>query len=306
MQAAVIRRLGAIADVPVEPVTEAQPGPGQVLVRIEAASVNPLDVKMIAGYMEQVFPVALPYVPGTDFAGVVVAVGPQVDAPKVGDRVAGRKDPVAGGAFARSTAAGAGTLVVIPDGMTFEQAAALPTAFGTAQQALFALGALQPDQRVLIHAGAGGVGSFAVQLAKLAGAHVTATASAGNLGLLKELGADTVLDYRADDFTRLSGYDLVLDTVGGDTTARSWQVLHAGGTLVTLVDFSIAPRDGRHGAAVFFKDATEALRQAVALFAKGQLQIVIDSAYPLAQIGAALGKVAAGHARGKVVVRMAG
>ncbi|KAK1572527.1 hypothetical protein Q3G72_034133 [Acer saccharum] len=305
MQVMKIRQYGADAGLAPQAVTLAQPAPGEALVRIEAAGVNPLDVKMIAGQLQQVFPAALPYAPGTDFGGVVAAVGSAVPGLKVGDRVVGRNAPGVGGAFAEYTLTRADALVVLPDAMGFEQAAALPSGFGTAFQALFDIGRLCAGQRVLIHAGAGGVGAFAIQLAKRAGARVAATASAANLDLLRELGADEAIDYRADDFTRLSGFDLVLDTVGGDTLARSWQVLAPGGTIATLIDFAIAPRDGRNGVFVFFADAAPGLREAVAMFEAGALQIVIDSLYPLDQAGAALNKVAAGHARGKVIVRTA-
>lgn len=305
MQAAMIHRFAQDADVRLAPIAAPLPGAGEVVVRIEAAGVNPLDVKMISGYMEQVFPAELPYIPGTDFSGVVTATGPRATNVKVGDRVVGRKDPGRGGAFADATLARADALVVIPDEMSAEQAAALPTGFGTARQALFDVARLQAGQRVLIHAGAGGVGSFAVQLARQAGAHVTATASARNLGLLEELGADEAIDYRSTDFTRLPPFDVILDTVGGDTTARSWEVLCEGGTLATLIDFAIAPREGRHAAFVFFSDATSALREAVGLFRAGKLDIVIDALHPLGEARAALDQVAAGHVRGKVVLRTA-
>jgi NADPH:quinone reductase-like Zn-dependent oxidoreductase len=305
MQAATIHHLGPDAIVQFEPIAPPVPAVDEVVVCIEAAGVNPLDIKIMAGYMAQVIPVELPYIPGTDYSGVVTATGPLVTAVKAGDRVVGRSNPATGGAFAHTILARADALVVIPDEMSFEQAAALPTAFGTARQALFDVGHLKAGQRVLIHAGAGGVGSFAIQLARQAGAHVSATASAGNLGILKELGANEAIDYRADDFTRLQEFDVMLDTIGGDTTERSWGVLREGGTLATLIDFAIAPRDGRHGAFVFFAQATEALREAVALFRAGKLDIIIDSLYPFERASAALGKVASGHARGKVVIRTA-
>lgn len=303
MQAAMIQRFGPHAAVAIGQAALPVPGAQEVVVRIEAAAVNPLDVKIVAGHMGQVFPAELPYTPGCDFSGVVTAAGPLAGSVKVGDRVAGRSDPVRGGAFAQAIVMDADALVAIPSAMSFEQAAALPSAFGSAHHALFDIAALRAGQRVLIHAGAGGVGSFAIQLASQAGAHVSATASAANLGLLRELGADDAIDYRADDFTRLPAFDVILDTVGGATLERSWQVLRQGGILASLVDFTIAPRDGRRGTSVFFSEATAALKQAVALFGAGKLEIVIDSLYALDKTGAALAKVAAGHARGKVVIR---
>ena len=177
--------------------------------------------------MKEVFLVQFPYVPGTDFSGVVEAVGAQVNNLTAGDRVVGRSAPERGGAFARGVTIPAADLCVIPANMSLDQAAALPTAFGTARQALFETGQLQYGQRVLVHAGAGGIGSFAIQLACRAGAHVVATTSAANLELVRSLGAHEVIDYRSQSFAHLSGIDLVLDTVGGETLAKSWSVLRS-------------------------------------------------------------------------------
>ncbi len=278
--------------------------PSEVTVRVEAAGVNPLDLKVVAGYMQQVFPVDLPYVPGTDFSGVIDSVGAQVTSVKPGDRVVGRTAPSAGGAFAQTLVISADEVCLVPAEMSAEQAAALPTAFGTAQQALFNVGQLERGQRVLIHAAAGGVGSMAVQLAHQAGAYVVATASGKNVDLVKSLGADEVIDYRTQDFAKTRDFDLVLDTVGGDTLTKSWSVLRAGGRVATLVEFSIKPTNGHAGEFVFFASATPFLPQATRLFKMGQLQIITDSIFPLDEARSALEKLATGHARGKVLIRM--
>ncbi len=280
------------------------PGAAEVSVRVETASVNPLDVKILAGYLQQVFPIEFPYVPGTDFSGVIDAVGAEVTQFKPGDRVFGRTSPNAGGAFAQRLVVSAEDVCLMPSAMSAEQAAALPTAFGTAQQALFDVGRLQRGQRVLIHAAAGGVGSMAVQLAHHAGAHVVATASGKNVDLVKSLGADEVIDYRQQDFAALRDIDLVLDTVGQDTLARSWGVLRAGGRIATLVDFSIRSTATHVGESVFFASATPFLAQAVQMFQQGQLQVITDAIFPLDEARSALEKVATGHARGKVLIRM--
>lgn len=280
-----------------------KPGAEEVLVRVEAASVNPLDLKIIAGYMQPVFPIELPYVPGTDFSGIVSSIGEQVTHLKPGDRVFGRSSPTAGGAFAQQLMIVASELCLIPASMSFEQAAALPTSFGTARQALFEVGQLEPRQRVLIHAAAGGVGSIAVQLASLAGAYVIATTSARNTELVKSLGADEVIDYRTQDFTSLRDIDLVLDTVGGPTLERSWSVLGTDGRIATLVEFDIESREGHAGEAVFFASATPYLQEAVQHFSAGKLQVVTDSIFVLDETRAALEKVATGHACGKVIIR---
>ena len=277
--------------------------PDEVTVRIEAAGANPLDLKIVAGYMQQVFPVAFPYVPGCDFSGVIEGIGAQVTHLQPGDRVFGRSAPSAGGAFAQQLVIDAGELCAIPAGMSFEQAASLPTTFGTARQALFDSGRLQRGQRVLIHAAAGGVGSMAVQQAHLAGAYVIATASAGNIERVKSLGADEVIDYRTQDFTQMRHIDLVLDPIGGETLEKSWPVLREGGRIATLVEFGIESRNGRIGEAVFFASATPSLPEAVSQFQAGQLQIVIDSIFPLEDTRSALEKLATGHARGKVLIR---
>jgi NADPH:quinone reductase-like Zn-dependent oxidoreductase len=301
-----IHQFGNPRQALLEDVPAAQPGQGQVSLRIEAAGVNPLDLKMLAGHMQQVFPVSLPYALGTDLAGVVQQVGPDVHQFKPGDRVVGRLEPSAGGAFSQAAVIPAEALSLMPADMSFEQAAALPTAAGTAWLALFGAGKLQAGQRVLIHAGAGGVGSFAVQFARQAGAHVIATASARNLGLANELGAHEVIDYQREDFAGLlRGVDLVFDTVGGDTLERSWQVLAPQGAVVSIADFAVKPRGAQQGSFVFFRNDTAALAKILQAFKAGQLQIVLDTLYPLEDARFALEQVAAGHARGKVIVRAA-
>lgn len=278
--------------------------PNEAAISVEVAAVNPLDLKIIAGHMQQVFPVEFPYVPGTDFSGVVDAVGAEVTNLRPGDRVFGRTAPSAGGAFGRKLVIAAEDLCVIPPEMSFEQAAALPTAFGTARQALFDVGHLQPRQRVLIHAGAGGVGSMAIQQAHHAGAHVIATVSARNIELVKSLGADEVIDYRTEDFTQVHDIDLVLDTIGGETLKKSWSVLRAGGRIASLVDFDIKSRGGQVGDFVFLASATAYLPEAIRQFQAGHLQVITDSIFPLDEVRSGLEKLATGHASGKIVVRL--
>lgn len=303
MKTALIQSFGGPDVVTLGEATLKELQPDEAAVRVEVASANPLDLKIIAGYMQQVFPVELPYVPGTDFSGVVEAVGAEVTALKAGDRVVGRTAPSAGGAFARNVVVAGADLCVIPAEMSFEQAAALPTAFGTGWQGLFNVGQLKRGQRVLIHAAAGGVGSMAVQQAHHAGAYVLATASAGNIELVKSLGADEVIDYRTQDFAQAHDIDLVLDTLGGETLEKSWSVLRAGGRIASLVEFGIESRGSRSGEFVFFAGATPFLPDAMRLFQAGQLQIITDSIFSLDDTRSALEKLATGHARGKVLIR---
>ena len=302
MKIAHIHKFGGPDNVVIDIADAPSPGPQHVSVRVEAASVNPVDVKMIAGYMQHIFPVEFPYAPGTDFSGVVQNVGTEVSYLKAGDRVFRRCPPTEGGVFGQQVTVAASDVCAMPDSMSFEQAAALPTAFGTARQALFDVGHLKAGERVLIHAGVGGIGSFAIQLARRAGAHVIATASVANLELIRGLGAHEAIDYRAQGFSHLSGIDLVIDAIGGATLEQSWSTLGPKGRIATLVEFGIKPRNGHHGEFLFFKHPGAALPEAVSLFGD-QLQIVIDSTFALDETRLALEKVATGHARGKVLVR---
>jgi len=304
MKAALIKTFGGPDVVSIGEAQAHDPQPGEVVVRVEVAGVNPLDVKIIAGYLRQVFPVDFPYVPGTDFAGVVEEVGAQVAHLRRGDRVFGRRAPNWGGAFAQRVVIAAADLCVIPPDMSFEQAAAIPTTFGTARQALFEAGRLKRGQRVLIHAAAGGVGRMAIQQAHLAGAYVIGTASGENVALVKRLGADEVIDYSTQDFAFLRDIDLVLDSLGGVTLDKSWSVLRPGGRIASLVAFDIQGRNGMIGESVFFASATPHLPDAVKQFQDGQLQIVTDSIFALEEARAGLERVATGHAHGKVLIRI--
>lgn len=304
MKTSYIHAFGGADVVQIGAAAERAPESHEATVRVEMASVNPLDLKIIAGYMQRVFPVNFPYTPGTDFSGMVDSVGAKVTHVKPGDRVVGRTAPGDGGAFARSVVISASDLVAIPPEMRFEQAASLPTAFGAAHQGLFEAGRLERGKRVLVHAGAGGVGIMAVQQAHHAGAYVIATSSSKNINLVKSLGADEVIDYRADSFTQMGPVDLVLDTMGGDVLEQSWSVLAPGGRIASLVDFDIQPRNGHHGEFVFFADAARFLPEAIAMFVAGQLQTITDSIFPLDDTRSALENLAAGHARGKVLIRL--
>lgn len=303
MKAFVTSRHGAPSDAALVEILPREPGPGEIRVRIRAASVNPLDLKILSGAMQGFMPIEFPYVLGTDFAGVVEATGPLVAGFALGDRVLGRVDPTSGGAFGQSLTLPAHRVAAMPNAMSFEQAAALPSAGGTAWLSLFDEGRLSAGQTVLIHAGAGGVGHLAVQLAHRAGARVIATASRPNHDWLVGLGADEVIDYRATDFARaVSQVDLVLDAVGGETTRRSRAVLRPGGTLLSLVEPGVESDDEIAARFVFFTHDSATLANLAALFAAGRLEIAIDGIHALADARSALERVAAGHARGKVII----
>ncbi|TQL03959.1 NADP-dependent oxidoreductase [Cellulomonas sp. SLBN-39] len=218
-----------LLDVP-EPVV----GPGDVLVDVGAAGLNHLDEKIRAGEFKAILPATMPLVLGHDVAGTVLRVGAQVTGFAPGDRVYARA--ATAGTLAERIAVAASDLAHVPASLTTAQAAGLPLVALTAWQALVERGGVGPGSTVLVHAGAGAVGSLAVQLAKHLGAHVAATASGAGVAHVRDLGADVVVDYRSQDFAaELSGYDLVLDTVGGDTLARSFGVLRPGGKVVGIV-----------------------------------------------------------------------
>ncbi|MFL5012486.1 NADP-dependent oxidoreductase [Rhizobium sp.] len=307
MKAARIHAYGALDDIRIEDVPEPVPGLDEVLIRVEAAALNPMDNKLLAGYLKDFFPLAFPYTLGTDLAGTVVATGPLVATVRPGVRVIARTDPTSGGAFAELAAVPARLVVPIPRDLPLLNFAGLPTAAASAWQALFEAAAVQPGQSVLIHAGAGGVGGFAVQLAKRAGAHVTATTSAANLDLVRSLGADQVIDYRNQDFAAFAGaVDLVIDTVGGETLERSLDIIRPGGKVVGLsAPFDTEGPKARGIDAQFLFHESDAGRLAAvaALAADRRLQSVIGQEFALADTVEALRSLSKGGARGKTLVR---
>ncbi|WP_190110353.1 NADP-dependent oxidoreductase [Streptomyces cinnamoneus] len=286
-----------------------QPGPSQVLVRVRAAGMNPTDWKhrQFAGFLDR-----LPLVLGWDVSGVVEAVGIGVTIHKPGDEVFGMLPyPYGVGSFAEYVVAPARALVRKPEGIDHVQAGAVPLAALTAWQALVDTANVRPGQRVLIHAAAGGVGHLAVQIAKEQGAYVIGTASAPKHALLRELGVDEAVDYRNQDFTEIEPVDLVLDAIGGDTAARSLDVLKPGGQLLTIAITSM-PADLPARAAErdiqvtpVLVEADQAGMRAIAdLMAAGKLKAVVEATFPLAQAaeGHALGDT--NRVAGKVVLTL--
>jgi len=308
MKAARIHAYGTIDEVLIEDVPDPAPGLDDVLIRVEAAALNPLENKLIAGYLKGFFPLAFPYTLGTDLAGTVVATGRLVATVKPGDRVIARTDPTAGGAFAELAAVPARLVVPVPGNVPLVSVAGLPTAAASAWQALFEAAAIQPGQSVLIHAGAGGVGSFAVQLARLAGADVTATASAANLDLVCSLGAEKVIDYRNQDFaTVVKSVDLVIDTIGGQTLERSLGIIRPGGKLVGLsasFDTEAAKARGIDAKFLFHQSDAGRLAAVAALIAEGHLQSIIGKEFALSDTAGALRLLSKGSARGKTLLRL--
>jgi NADPH:quinone reductase-like Zn-dependent oxidoreductase len=281
-------------------------GPDDVLVRVHAAALNPLDVKLHSGVLQDYFPLEFGYTLGSDLAGKIEAVGAHVTGWSKGDKVVGRLDPVSGGALGEFACIPAKQLASVPASMSFETAAGIPTAAGTAWQALLEVGDLGVGQTVLIHAGAGGVGSFAIQLARAVGARVIATASGDGIDIARTLGADQVIDYRNDDFAEaLSDVDLVLDTIGGETQQKSFGVLRRDGRLLSLVappDEALASAHHMTASFVFHMSDGARLRSVMSSIGTNGIKTLIDQTVPLDEFATAFARQASGRACGKIIL----
>lgn len=285
------------------------PGDGELLVKVHAAGVNPADVQFRRGDYQAFVPLPLPFIPGWDVAGTVVATGAGASGFELGERVFAMADMSRNGAYAEYIALRACDVARAPARLPLEHAAGVPLAALTAWKALFDIAELRAGQSVLVHAGAGGVGQFAIQLAERAGARVIATASAPNHALLRRLGAEVLVDYRTADFAAsLKDIDVVLDTVGGQTREKSWPVLRQGGILVAI---AMPPPDpaaaGRHGVRTAMVAVTphgDRLAEIARLIDAGELEVMIDRQFPLDQAADAHRRIEQGHTRGKIILRI--
>lgn len=311
MKAVRIHAFGGPDVLVVEDAPRPKPQAGDVLIEVRAAGVNPVDWKIRQGTLETMVPHSLPLIPGWDVAGVVVAKGRGVQRLQVGDEVFGLLDLSRDGAYAEYVVAPEAAIALKPRSQDHAHAAATPMAALAAWQALFDAGGLKAGQRVLIHGAAGGVGSFAVQLAKDCGAHVIGTAAEHNHPYLRELGADEIIDYRATRFeTVVRDVDLVLDTIGRDTLTRSWGVLKPGGILVSIAappsPEEAVQRGVRQAYVVAIPMAAE-LVEIAALIDAGRLRAVVDTVLPLTHARRAQVLVQTGHLmHGKIVLRVSG
>jgi len=304
----------------------------EVLIEVHAAGVNLLDAKIRDGEFKLVLPYRPPLVLGHDVAGVVVKAGPQVRQFKVGDEVYARPDDFRIGTFAEFVPVKEASIALKPRGLTMEEAASIPLVGLTAWQALVGKAGLKKGQKVFIQAGSGGVGTFAIQLAKHLGATVATTTSAANLALVKSLGADVVVDYKTQDFEAvLRDYDVVLNSQDGKTLEKSLRVLRSGGKLISisgppdpefgeeiaasgfmklvmrLLSLGVRRKAQRRGigyAFLFMKANGSQLREITALIEAGAIRPVIDRVFPFAATNDALAYVESGRAKGKVVVKI--
>jgi len=279
------------------------PGRGEVLIEVAGSGVNPVDWKVLSGAMKAFIPLQLPYTPGVEVAGRVAALGEAVTEFSVGDEVFGFIDIVGG--YATEVVASVDRLAHRPSRLSALHASGVPAVALTAWQALHEHAHIKTGQRVLIHGAAGGVGSMAVQMARIAGATVIATASKGNHDYLRKLGASQVIDYNLTPFeTAVEPVDVVLDLVGGDTQTRSWSVLKPGGVLVSPVsppDAKQAEAVGATGKHFATRSNSQQLQHIAALFETGELAIDVQ-VLPLSQAEGALRKSLGRHIRGKLVL----
>jgi len=332
MKAFIVERYGTrdggrIGEVPDPEVRE-----DDVLVQVHAAGVNLLDSKIRDGEFKLILPYRLPLILGNDVAGVVVRVGSRVRRFKPGDEVYARPDKDRIGTFAEFISIKEESLAIKPKALTMEEAASIPLVSLTAWQVLVERANLKKGQKVLIHAGSGGVGTIAIQLAKHVGAVVATTTSTANLDWVKRLGADIVIDYSKDDFeTFLQDYDVVLNSLGGEVLSKSLRVLRPGGKLISisgppdpefakdmgaswivrqvmrLLSYRIRKKARRHGvnySFLFMRASGDQLREIGSLIESGAIRPVVDRVFPFESTKEAMVYVEKGRAKGKVVVRV--
>lgn len=332
MKAAILERYGKKSSVHIGEMPEPELRDDEVLIKVHAAGVNPLDAKIKSGEFKLILPYRVPFILGHDVAGVVIRVGPRVRQFKAGDEVYSRPDDFRIGAFAEFIAIKETSLALKPKTLSMEEAASIPLVGLTAWQALVEKANLKKGQKIFIQAGSGGVGTFAIQLAKHLGAFVATTASTANVDWVKSLGADIVIDYKKDDFEKLlHGYDVVLNSQDSETLAKSLSVLKPGGKLISisgppdpafgeaigapwfvksimrLLSFGIRRKAKRSNVSfsfLFMRANGGQLAKISALIDSGVIRPVVDKVFPFESTREAMDYVETGRAKGKVVVKM--
>ena len=309
MEAAQINKYGGSEVVEInKKAPKPAPSKGHILVKVHAAGVNPIDWKVREGYLKQMVTLKFPATLGGDFSGVVTDVGEDVSEFKKSDEVYGQASVLGGGSgsFAELVSANANAVAKKPKNVSHTEAAALPLAGVSAWQALAEHIGLSKGKKILIHGGAGGIGSFAVQIAKHLGAHVAATAATDDVQYVKDLGADEVIDYKEQSFENLlRDYDAVFDTVGGETYMKSFKVLKKGGIIVSMLEQprpELMKQYGVNAIAQGTRITNERLSKLAGLVEKGFVKVHIDKTFSLEEAGAALTLMQSGHPRGKIVL----
>jgi NADPH:quinone reductase-like Zn-dependent oxidoreductase len=307
MKAVVVHEYGGPEVLKYEDTPRPEPKENELLVRVIACGVNPADPLVVSGRLAKEFGTHLPLIPGYDVAGVVEKNGAKVTKFKTGDAVYGYA--LFGGGWAEYAVLAENEAAIKPKSLTCVDAAAVPLAALTAWQALIDVAKLSAGQTVLVHGGSGGVGSFAVQIAKARGARVIATASTANQDLLKQLGADVAVDYTKTKFEDVAKeVDVVLDPVGRDTLARSYAVVKKGGIITTLVerpDQAQLDKYGIRGTSIWSKPDGNELAEITKLIEAGKIKPIVTQVLPLRDAVKAVQQAETHHTRGKIVLRIA-
>jgi NADPH:quinone reductase-like Zn-dependent oxidoreductase len=310
MKAAQISEYGNSSVVKINEISVPSPAENQVKIEVYAASLNPFDVKLRAGIMQQAIPLTLPTTLGGDIAGVITELGTHVSNLAVGDKIYGQAAVVAGngGAFAEYTVTTADQVAIAPHNLSFNEAASLPLVGVSALQALTQHINLQHGQRLLIQGGSGGIGSIAIQIAKHIGAYVATTAPGNAADFVKSLGADEVIDYKTQDFTTLiHDYDAVYDMVGGETFEKSLRILKPGGIAVSMVghvEDAVANTYDVTAISQQTRVNPEILNQLTQLIEAGVVTPRVAKVFPLEQIQQAFEAYEAGGVTGKIVIEI--
>ena len=331
MKAMIIDKYGKVpmrmAEVPTPEINEYE-----VLAEIHAASIKPIDVKIRDGKVKMLLKYEMPLILGNDFSGVITKVGSKVTRFKVGDEIYARPRKNKIGTFAEYIAIHEDDVALKPKNLSFEEAASIPLVGLTSYQALHDIMQLQKGQKILIHAGSGGVGTFAIQLAKIIGATVTTTASEAGANLVKSLGADEIINYKTEKFEDiLKDYDAVFDTIGGTTLEKSFNIIKSGGNIVSVSGmpnarfgkefgsgffktllFSLASKkltalEKKHNARysfLFMKPSGDQLRTIANYIEAGKIKPVIDRVFPFEDAQKAMEYSEAGRAKGKIIVKI--
>lgn len=307
MKAVQINEFGGQSVLVLNDIAMPVPAENEVLIKVKSASVNPVDWKIREGYLQPMLNHPLPLTLGWDVSGIVSAMGENVSGFKLGDAVYSRPDIAKNGSYAEYIAVAADEVALKPNSLSWQEAAGVPLAALTAWQSLYDFAQLAEGERVLIHAGSGAVGQFAIQLAKLRGATVYTTTSSRNTDLVLGLGADHVIDYTKEDFSELKDLDVVFDTIGGETQANSWKTLKKGGRLVSITDMpdeAVATEHGVTASFCFVQPNSEQLGKLAEFADSGQLKVSIDSEFGLDQVAEAHARSETGRAQGKIIINV--
>jgi NADPH:quinone reductase-like Zn-dependent oxidoreductase len=309
MKAIVVREYGGPEVLKYEDAPRPLPKEDQILVRVIAAGVNPVDASIRSGKYAKFLGTTLPLIPGGDIAGTVEKTGAKVTKFKEGDPICAYISLKNNGGYAEFALAMEKEAAPKPKSLSYEEAAAVPIVALTAWQALIDVAKLSAGQTVLIHGGSGGVGSFAIQIAKARGAKVIATASTANQDLLKQLGADTAIDYTKTKFEGVAkDVDIVLDSVGGDTLARSYGVVRKGGFIATLVaepDPAELKKHEIRGTGISVNPDGNELEEIGRLIDGKKIKVIVSQIFPLRDAAKAQEQIATHHTRGKIVLKVA-